>query len=279
MNPTDELREGLDELGVKYNAANYNNCVFWGDAEYEQYSDGHTRLIVDDATPEQAIAATVGGDEPPYNELVEALRRDWDIDVSWDGLRKFWNIALTEEGMRKRDAATVGANNDEHSRTPAELSKRLREVHGLHAFAELFGFDWTDESDWTWHDVACVMADAVDAATAWPKITEDTSDGWHTFKELYHHRALLFSVIVHNYRDMCWKSKRHDDGTELGWNFIVGIDTPWGQASYHYGMDYWDMFDCKVLERAPKYDGYTPEQSVERIAKLVELDAAKVVGE
>lgn len=109
-------------------------------------------------------------------------------------------------------------------------------------------------------------------ATVGPTITEDTSDGWHSFKDLYHHRALLFSVIVHNYKDMCWKSKRHDDGTELDWNFIVGIDTPWGQASYHYGMEYWDMFDCKVLERAPKYDGYTPEQSVERIAKLVELD-------
>ena len=55
-------------------------------------------------------------------------------------------------------AATVGNRTD--------LSKRLREVTGLHAFAELFGFDWTDDSDWTWHDVACAMADAVDAATA-----------------------------------------------------------------------------------------------------------------
>ena len=110
------------------------------------------------------------------------------------------------------------------------------------------------------------------AATLGPQITEDTSDGWHSFKDLYHHRALLFSVIVHNYRDMCWKSKRHHDGKELDWNFIVGIDTPWGQASYHYGMDYWDMFDCKVLERAPYYDGYTADESVARIAKLVELD-------
>lgn len=47
-----------------------------------------------------------------------------------------------------------------------DLAKRLREVHGLHEFAELFGFDWADDSDWTWHDVACAMADAVDAVTA-----------------------------------------------------------------------------------------------------------------
>lgn len=105
-----------------------------------------------------------------------------------------------------------------------------------------------------------------------PKITEDTSDGWHTFKELYHHRALLFSVIVSNYRDLCWKSKRHHDGKLLDWNFIVGIDTPWGQASYHYGMDYWDLFDCKVLERAPYYDGYSANESVTRIARLSELE-------
>ncbi len=109
-------------------------------------------------------------------------------------------------------------------------------------------------------------------ATVGPKITEDTSNGWHTLKELFHHRALLFSVIVHDHRDMCWKSKTHDNGIMYDGMFIVGIDTPWGQASFHYGMEYWDMFDCKVLERAPKYDGYTPEESVSRIARLVELD-------
>ena len=109
-------------------------------------------------------------------------------------------------------------------------------------------------------------------ATVGPKITEDTSDGYHTFNELYHHRALLFSVIVHDHRDMCWKSKMHDDRTMYDGMFIVGIDTPWGQASYHYDMEYWDMFDCKALERAPKYDGYTPDESVARIARLVELD-------
>lgn len=55
-------------------------------------------------------------------------------------------------------AATVGRRTN--------LSKRLRKVNGMHAFAELFGFSWEDGSDWTWHDVACAMADAVDAQTA-----------------------------------------------------------------------------------------------------------------
>ena len=57
-------------------------------------------------------------------------------------------------------------DNMAESMTPTEwLSDQLREVHGLRAFAELFGFSWEDDSDWTWHDVACAMADAVDAAT------------------------------------------------------------------------------------------------------------------
>lgn len=60
MKPTDELCKRLDELCVKYDATSYDNVVFWGDAEYELYGDGHTRLIVDGATPVQAINATVG---------------------------------------------------------------------------------------------------------------------------------------------------------------------------------------------------------------------------
>ena len=108
MRPVEELRVMMDELGVEYVDSTLGT-IFWGKSEYEQYCDGHTRLIVIDATPEQAIAATVG----------------------------------------------------RHT----DLSKRLREVTGLHTFAELFGFSWEDGSDWNWHDVACAMADAVDAAT------------------------------------------------------------------------------------------------------------------
>lgn len=58
------------------------------------------------------------------------------------------------------------------------LSEQLRKVHGLHAFAELFGFDWTDGSDWTWHDVACAMADAVDAALGAGTCQADETETW-----------------------------------------------------------------------------------------------------
>ena len=109
---------------------------------------------------------------------------------------------------------------------------------------------------------------AVDA-TLGALVTGDTSDGFHTFNELYHHRAVLFSVIVRDHRELAWKSKAHHDGTMYEGMFIVGIETPKGQATYHYDIDpYWDMFDCKELERAPEWDGHTPDDATGRIATL-----------
>ena len=100
-------------------------------------------------------------------------------------------------------------------------------------------------------------------------INGETSDGYHTFNELYHHRALLFRAIVRNYPELCWKSKKHHTGDMYDGMFIVGINTPDGQASYHYDIDpYWDMFECEELEFAPEWDGHTPDQAIERIGKL-----------
>ena len=100
-------------------------------------------------------------------------------------------------------------------------------------------------------------------------INGETSDGYHTFNELYHHRAVLFSVIVDTYRHLSWKSKVHHDGSMYDGMFIVGINTPDGQATYHYDIDqYWDMFDCFEYDRAPEWDGHTPAQAIERIGSL-----------
>lgn len=102
-------------------------------------------------------------------------------------------------------------------------------------------------------------------------IDGNTSDGYHTFNELYHHRAVLFSVIVGNFATRAWKSKLHADGTMYEGMFIVGIETPDGQATYHYDVEpYWHLFRCKEVERAPEWDGHTPDQAIERIGKLVD---------
>lgn len=102
-----------------------------------------------------------------------------------------------------------------------------------------------------------------------PPITGDTSDGYHTFNELYHHRAVLFSVICNARPDIAWKSKKHHDGTMYDGMFIVGINTPEGQATYHYSTEpYWNMFRVKELVLAPEWDGHTPDEAIRRIGTL-----------
>ena len=97
------------------------------------------------------------------------------------------------------------------------------------------------------------------------------SDNYHTFNELYHHRAILFALVCDSYKEMAWKSKLHDDGTMYDDMFIVGISTPNGQATYHYDIDpYWDLFsDIRELPMAPKYDGHTPTEATERLLLLI----------
>lgn len=100
--------------------------------------------------------------------------------------------------------------------------------------------------------------------------TNNISDGQHTFGELYEHRAKLFSVICNqeNISEKAWKSKLHSNGDMFPNYFIVGIETPEGQATYHYEMKYWDLFKVKELEKAPKWDGHTSEQAINRILSL-----------
>ena len=100
--------------------------------------------------------------------------------------------------------------------------------------------------------------------------TNNISDGCHTFGELYDHRAKLFSIICNQdfIRENAWKSRLHDDGTIFDGYFIVGINTPKGQATYHYEMKYWDYFHIKELDKAPKWDGHTPREAIERLLSL-----------
>lgn len=97
----------------------------------------------------------------------------------------------------------------------------------------------------------------------------DVSDGFHTFNQLYHQRAMLFATIVNQNSEKSWKTYCHEDG-ELcfggGW-FLVTIETPQGAYGYHYEDKYWNLFDCKAIEKAKPWDGYT-EEDVTRLFSL-----------
>lgn len=101
-----------------------------------------------------------------------------------------------------------------------------------------------------------------------PEIIEGedaVKDDYHTMDELYNHRTILFALVCNSGRWKAWKSKVHSDGTsEEGW-FIAGIETQKGQCTYHQKMEYWDIFRCEELEKAPEYDGHTPDDVLGRL--------------
>lgn len=99
----------------------------------------------------------------------------------------------------------------------------------------------------------------------------EVSDGYHTFNQLYYQRAVLFACIVKQNKNKAWKSFKHSDGKYCfdsnGEWFIVGIDTPQGNYTYHYAKEYWDMFDCQELDCGKEWDGHT-EEDVTRLLSL-----------
>lgn len=162
--------------------------------------------------------------------------------------------------------------NDEERRNMAS-SLRHDAAYGEGSLYEWWGrlqFIVLDEDDFpNPREVFERLADLIEPQP----IDGNTSDGYHTFDELYHHRAVLFSVIVENFATRAWKSKLHADGTMYEGMFIIGIETPDGQATYHYDVEpYWNLFRCKEVDRAPEWDGHTPEQAIERIGKLVDCE-------
>lgn len=103
---------------------------------------------------------------------------------------------------------------------------------------------------------------------------KDISDGHHTFRELYKQRLIMFSVICNSFPNLSWKSKKHFDEENdpmFNGDFIVGINTPEGIASYHIKLEYWSLFDVPEVDRAPKYDNYSPDEAMNRILSLSKL--------
>lgn len=108
-------------------------------------------------------------------------------------------------------------------------------------------------------------------------VTPETSDGYHTFAELYHYRMLYNAALFNEWaaanRYTVHKSIRHADG-ELcfgGAWFVVYAQLPTGQISNHYEMTDWDRFRVPERERAAEWDGHTPEQVAERLAAFLKL--------
>lgn len=116
------------------------------------------------------------------------------------------------------------------------------------------------------------------------------SDGYHTFDDLYEHRNRLFIALCKIYDNYitplnckvkCWKSKLHDDGGMFDGDFIMGMTVedvqpfnpneprkPDYYITYHLPLKYWGRAKVMELPRAPKWDGHTAEDVLERLLRL-----------
>ena len=118
-------------------------------------------------------------------------------------------------------------------------------------------------------------------------LTNDVSDTYHTFGELYDHRITLWIALcklqartnkrpgaadpTDDYTHV-WRSQRHSDG-ELAYGgdwFVLGIGiTPGKQITYHLPLSRWD--DCgfaHTLDQAPTFDEHTSTDALRRITTL-----------
>ncbi len=109
------------------------------------------------------------------------------------------------------------------------------------------------------------------------EVTENTSDGYHTFKELYDFRLLYNAHLFNEWSEQgkydVHKSQRHNDG-ELCFGrddyFIVVATLPAGQISNHYPMSDWNLFKCEAVEKAKAaWDGHSSQDVANRLREAL----------
>ncbi len=113
------------------------------------------------------------------------------------------------------------------------------------------------------------------------KVTGDTSDGYHTFNELYAYRKAYHALLSNQWTALglydVHKSWRHSDG-ELCFGgdwFIVSAQTPEGQVTNHYQTDDWALFAVPDRETAAEWDGHTPQEALSRLLTLAALSTPR----
>lgn len=109
-----------------------------------------------------------------------------------------------------------------------------------------------------------------------PCESEEVSDGFHTFGELYRHRDALFCALASfaSQSTYTWKSKTHwiDGELQPVWEgyFVAGVELRLKSGpkmiTYHMPLDMWDSFDGIAREQAPPHDGHMAEDVLQRLA-------------
>ena len=102
--------------------------------------------------------------------------------------------------------------------------------------------------------------------------TDDVSDMYHTFSELYELRSNLFLSLLKEHRYQAgyevFKTKLDHEKKESEGYFILGMDYYGKQISMHLHNDMWDDCNFPEYEYNKNYDGHTSADVLERIKKL-----------
>ena len=103
----------------------------------------------------------------------------------------------------------------------------------------------------------------------------ETSDGYHTFNELYEFRKMYNAALFNEWslaeKYDVHKSTKHHDGEDCfggGWFIVVAV-LPEGQISNHYKIGDWDLFTIPDHEKALfEYDGHDGADVLHRLKSL-----------
>lgn len=105
---------------------------------------------------------------------------------------------------------------------------------------------------------------------------QETSDGYHTFNELYTFRKLYNAAFFNELaaKGICdvHKSHLHHDGEPpFGKRdmFIVVAQLPTGQISNHYKIRDWDLFKVPQRKFGAEWDGHSPADVIDRMRRYL----------
>lgn len=100
--------------------------------------------------------------------------------------------------------------------------------------------------------------------------TNNISDGFHTFGELYEHRITMFIVLCRFLQDKSltriWRCK-----TDEQWFILCIHSEPGAQISYHLPISKWkdtEFAYTHELASKPAWDGHTSKDVLDRLNKL-----------
>lgn len=105
-----------------------------------------------------------------------------------------------------------------------------------------------------------------------PVVRPNTSDGRHTFEELYSHRYALFLLVLQwapKAAQPWWSRQHHLAGAPMRHNHVVaGLELPNGPITYYLPVRYIPHLEASQaveLTNAPQWDGHTPSDVEDRL--------------